>query len=144
MAFSFRLPDNLRSTDFKVFEALYKIMFGAIKKNINEITDLKDINRCPDYMLPELASSVGCPYLTNTSPYANRQLIKYWWVTIRSKGTESAIRTMAALGLLCYDSINTYVNDIVVYRQALIQIPHRQWACVVAIMMEIFCLDGMR
>ena len=76
MAFDFRLPEYMRSTDFKVFEGLFKILSGAIKFDIDEITDLKDVLSCPEHMLELLANSIGCPYFTETSPKINREIIR--------------------------------------------------------------------
>lgn len=104
MAFDFRLPESLRTTDFKVFEALFKIMFGAIKKDINGITDLKDINKCAEHMLPLLSNLVGCDYFSDTTPEVNRLIIKNWWWLMKNKGSISAIQTAASLGLVAYDA----------------------------------------
>lgn len=104
MAFDFRLPDYLRSTDFKTFEGAYKIMFGAIKKDINGITDLKDVDKCAEHMLPLLAGFIGCDYFSETTPEVNRLIIKNWWWLMKNKGTLRAIQTAASLGLIAYDN----------------------------------------
>lgn len=116
MAFDFRLPDYLRTTDFSVFEALYKILFGAIKKDIDGITELKCVDHCAEHMLPLLAHNVGCDYFSDTTPAVNRLIIKNWWWLMKNKGTIGALQTAASLGLIAYDAakFNT-VNDSIMY-----------------------------
>ena len=113
MAFDFRLPEYMRSTDFKVFEGLFKILSGAIKFDIDEITDLKDVLSCPEHMLELLANSIGCPYFTETSPKINREIIRQWWWMMRNKGTIDGLQTATSLGLMAYDSAKgTQLEDI--------------------------------
>jgi hypothetical protein len=115
MPFDLRFPDVLRSTDFKVFEAIYKIIFGSIKKDVDGITDLKNVERCAEHMLPLLAGSVGCDYFSDTTPAVNRLIIKNWWWLMKNKGTLSAIQTAASLGLIAYDNTRANVSGTIMY-----------------------------
>lgn len=96
------MPDCMRSTDFKTFEMLSNILFMGVKKNIDEITSLKDVENCPDRMLPLLSECVGFDYLSETTYSANRLIIKNWWWLMKNKGTIPAIEVAASLGLIAY------------------------------------------
>lgn len=111
MAFDFRLPDYFRTTDFSVFEALYKIMFGALKKDVDGITELKCVNHCAEHMLPLLAHNIGCDYFSETTPEVNRLILKNWWWLMKNKGTIGALQTAASLGLIAYDAAKGNLAD---------------------------------
>lgn len=98
------LPENLRTTDFKVFEALYNIVLETLKNDINRITDLKNVDKCVSHMLPYLSNSIGAPYFNDTTPEVNREIIKNWWWLMKNKGTLRALQTAALLGLMAFNA----------------------------------------
>lgn len=116
-----KLPEYLRSTDFKTFEGLMKVLFGSIKKDIDYIPELKDYENCPEHMLPILAQSIGCPYFNATTPYVNRLIIKNWWWMMKNRGTLPAIEMATSLAMLAYNKvlnsnqINIYGRTIELY-----------------------------
>ena len=99
-----RMPECLRSNDFKTFEGLLKLLGTSIKSDIDDITDLKDYSKCASHMLPLLAQSIGCPYFSNTTVDTNRLIIKNWWHMMRYKGTIPTLQLATSLALLAYDT----------------------------------------
>lgn len=103
MAFDFRLPESLRSTDFKTFEAIYKIVLSVAKRDIDNITLINDPAQCPPRVVELLAGKVGAEYYGFTSQLINREIIKNWWIAIRNKGTYFAMQLMASLALMTFN-----------------------------------------
>lgn len=99
-----RLPEYLRSTDFKTFEGLLKLLGITVKNDVDEITNLKDYSKCAEHMLPLLANYIGCPYFDKTTVYANRLIIKNWWHMMRTKGTLPTLQLAVSLALVAYDA----------------------------------------
>lgn len=115
--FEFRLPENMRTTDFKVFEALSGMLLTTIKNETDKITDLKDPYKTPDHMLPTLANFLGAFYESRTIPLVNRDLLYNWWWAIKNKGTRIAIEIMAALALKAYDAKSNNPNPLSMYNR---------------------------
>lgn len=115
MSFDCRLPDAYRSIDFKTFEALAKIVLGAIKGDINKITSINNASTCPDHLLPLLADKVGMPYFTETLPYVNRQIIKNWWWAIQHKGTEASMKMMSCFAIMTFIKTNSGIKSMLSY-----------------------------
>jgi hypothetical protein len=114
MAFDFRLPECMRSVDFRTFEGLYKICLGAIKHKIDAISNLNSADKCVVHMLPLLAGKLGMEYKNYATPDVNREIIRNWWWAIRHKGTEQSMKLMATLALLTF---NTNPEDMSLYSQ---------------------------
>jgi hypothetical protein len=106
------LPEVLRTTDFKVFEGMWKIVSGSVKADIDNITNLKDWEYCPDHILHLLAGSIGCPYFNETSIRANRYIIKNWWTLMKQKGTISSFILAVQLALLAYFESEGAISEI--------------------------------
>lgn len=115
----FRLPENLRSTDFKVFEALFNMLFSVIKNEVNQITNLKDPYKTPDHMLPTLADFLGAFYESRTIPSVNRDILNNWWWAIKNKGTQLSIEVMAALALKAYDARSNNPDPLSMYNRTI-------------------------
>lgn len=105
-----RFPECLRSTDFKTFEGLLKIMCGGLKDDIENITNLRDFSKCPDHMLPILCEYIGCPYFSEATVEVNRLILKNWWYLMRNKGTITAFQIATSLALLANDKYNNSVS----------------------------------
>lgn len=70
----------------KFLDAL-DIEVSAIEKKIQGITDLIDVDRCPDDKLPYLAAMTNCP-LVGADPASWRRQIRNWPWLLKLKGTE--------------------------------------------------------
>lgn len=115
MSFECRLPDAYRSVDFKTFEAIYKIVLGAVKKDIDNLTTINNPSLCVEHLLPLLAAKVGMPYFTETLPYVNRQILKNWWWAIQHKGTEASMKMMACFAIMSFITSKEGVKSMLSY-----------------------------
>ena len=81
-----------------------------IREKYGGLTDIVDIDRCPEIYLPYLAEAIQVP-LIGEDPVQWRRQIKAWPEILKMRGTEMSIRTM--LLSIGYDSvdIDTYWRD---------------------------------
>lgn len=114
-SFDVKLPNAYRSTDFKTFEGLAKMVLSVCKQDINDITVLNNADRCPEHFLPFLCSKIGMPYFKNAIPYVNRQMLKLWRWMIKHKGTEDAMRLMTSFALMSFSKSQEEVKTILYY-----------------------------
>lgn len=121
-AFDVRLPEAYRSTDFKTFEGLSKIILSEAKFDIDRLTRLNDSEHCPEHLLSLLCNKIGMPYFTNAIPAVNRQILRCWRWMIKNKGSQPAIKLMSSLAMMSFvenaEDISTiiyYTNTVDVY-----------------------------
>lgn len=114
-AFDVRLPEAYRSTDFKVFEGLGKIALGICKEDINNLSYLNSIEKCPDNLLPYLCKKIGMPYFSCAIPYLNRKMLSCWRWMIKNKGSYSALTLMAAFAVMSFTKTKEELKDDLFY-----------------------------
>lgn len=92
------------------FVDVLDVEFAGIEKSIKGITDLINVDKCPDDKLPYLAAQTNCP-LIGDDPVFWRKQIKNWPHILRLKGTKKSL----AIVLDSIDAkswnINTYFRD---------------------------------
>ena len=66
------------------------IEVNEIEKSITGITDLIDVDKCPDDKLPYLAYLTGCP-LPCSDPLIHRQMLRNWPWLLKIKGTNLSL-----------------------------------------------------
>ena len=83
---------------------------AALEKSVKGITDLTNVDKCPDDKLPYLAAQTNCP-LIGDDPKFWRKQIKNWPYILKFKGTERSLELV--LKSIEADSwnINTYFRD---------------------------------
>lgn len=94
------------SRDYQVFLKLLDLLIDAIKLDIDTFVNLINPDKCPNHMLPLLASYVGYKYDYNESYDTNRMIIKYFPYLIRNRGSEIGIRLATALSVNSVGKLN--------------------------------------
>lgn len=94
------------SRDYQVFLKLLDLLIDAIKLDTDTFVNLINPDRCPNHMLPLLASYVGYKYDYNESYDTNRMIIKYFPYLIRNRGSEIGIRLATALSVNSVGNLN--------------------------------------
>lgn len=87
------------SRDYQVFLKLIDLIINAVKLDTDAFVNLINCDKCPDHMLPILASYVGYKYDYKESFDSNRMIIKYYPYLIRNRGNEIGIRLATALSV---------------------------------------------
>lgn len=87
------------SRDYQAILKLLDLIINAIKSDIDNYVSLINPDRCPDHMLPLLASYVGYEYDPKESYEANRLIIKYYPYLIHNRGSETGITLATALSV---------------------------------------------
>lgn len=95
-----------RSRDYQVLLKLFEIVACVTKSDADNMINLLSADKCPDHMLPLLASYVGYEYDYNQSYDANRTIIRYYPQLIRNRGSERGIRLAAALSVNAIGAID--------------------------------------
>ncbi len=93
------------SRDYQAILKLFDLIINAIKSDIDNFVSLINPDRCPDHMLPLLASYVGYDYDTKESIEANRLIIKYYPYLIHNRGSETGITLATALSVNAIGSV---------------------------------------
>lgn len=93
------------SRDYQAILKLLDLIINATKSDIDNFVSLINPDRCPDHMLPLLASYVGYDYDIKESVDANRLIIKYYPYLIRNRGSETGITLATALSVNAIGSI---------------------------------------
>lgn len=94
------------SRDYQVFLKLLDLLIDAIKLDIDTFVNLINPDKCPNHMLPLLASYVGYKYDYNETYDTNRMIIKYFPYLIRNRGSEIGIRLATALSVNSVGKLN--------------------------------------
>lgn len=87
------------SRDYQAILKLLDLIINAIKSDIDNYVSLINPDRCPDHMLPLLASYVGYDYDPKESYDSNRLIIKYYPYLIHNRGSETGITLATALSV---------------------------------------------
>lgn len=87
------------SRDYQAILKLLDLIINAIKSDIDNYVSLINPDRCPDHMLPLLASYVGYDYDPKESYESNRLIIKYYPYLIHNRGSETGITLATALSV---------------------------------------------
>ena len=86
------------------------INVDEIEKSIKGITDLIDVDRCPDDKLPYLAYLTGCP-LPGNNPKIHRRLLRDWPYLLKIKGSNLSLDLyLNSIGALDH-KISEYFRD---------------------------------
>lgn len=94
------VPDTyIDSRDYQALLKILDILMNNIKSDNIHIIDAINPDKCPDHMLPLLASYVGYNYDYNESYDSNRIIIKNYPSLIRNRGNETGISLAAALSV---------------------------------------------
>lgn len=88
-----------QSRDIQAFCKLIDLLINDFKTNADYWIDLIDFDKCPDHLLPLLASYVGYKYDYSQSYDANRLIIKHYPEMIRNRGSEVGIKLATALSV---------------------------------------------
>ena len=86
------------------------VEIGGLEKKVRGITDLINIDKCPDDKLPYLAALINCPLIGNDPLFWRRQ-IRNWPYILKLKGTERSLELV--LDSIGADSwaIKTFFRD---------------------------------
>lgn len=98
-----------KSREYQVFCKLLDLVINASKSEVDNFVDLINPDKCPNHMLPLLASYVGYEYDYNESYDANRIIIKHYNNLIRNRGSAIGISLAVALAITAtgkFDDIN--------------------------------------
>lgn len=87
------------SRDYQVLLKLLDLVIVAAKSDSDNFINLINPDKCPDNMLPYLASYVGYKYDYNESYSANRIIIKYYNQLIRNRGNKVGILLACTLAI---------------------------------------------
>lgn len=87
------------SREYQVFLKLLDLVINASKSEVDNFVDLINPDKCPNHMLPLLASYVGYEYDYNESYDANRIIIKHYNSLIRNRGSAIGISLAVALSI---------------------------------------------
>ena len=83
---------------------------SALEKAIQGITDLIDVDKCPDDKLPYLAALTGCP-LSGITPASQRRMLRNWPWLLKIKGTNLSLEVyLNSIGAMDH-RIPTYFRD---------------------------------
>ena len=86
------------------------INVDEIEKSIAEITDLINVDKCPDDKLPYLAYLTGCP-LPGNNPKIHRRLLRDWPYLLKIKGSNLSLDLyLNSIGAVNH-KINEYFRD---------------------------------
>jgi len=86
------------------------VSVDEIEKSIKGITDLINVDRCPDDKLPYLAYLTGCP-LPGCNPKIHRRLLRDWPYLLKIKGTNLSLNLyLNSIGAVNH-KINEYFRD---------------------------------
>lgn len=87
------------SRDYQVLLKLLDLVVVASKADSDNFINLINPDKCPDKMLPYLASYVGYNYDYNETYDANRVIIKYFNQLIRNRGNRVGILLACTLAI---------------------------------------------
>ena len=96
--------DLTRFTDVLDFEIKY------LERSTRGITDLINIDRCPDDKLPYLAAIINCP-LIGDDPVFWRKQIRNWPYILRLKGTQRSLELVLNSIDVESSEIKTFFRD---------------------------------
>ena len=85
------------SRDYQSILKLLDLLLTAIKEGIDDMLQIFDPMKCPEQLLPLLASLVGYQYDIKETVQANRIIIDNYQQIIHNRGSEIGIKTAAAL-----------------------------------------------
>lgn len=88
-----------KSREYQVFCKLLDLVINASKSEVDNFVNLINPDKCPDHMLPLLASYVGYNYDYNERYSANRIIIKHYNNLIRNRGNQIGIGLAIALAI---------------------------------------------
>lgn len=105
------------SADFRFFKQLIAACLNKIQYDTENLYDVYDSQRCPDWLLWMLGDTMGYKYDDRLSTAFNRLVLLYFMSMIRNKGSKDGV-TLAAEVNLAQFSLNEYAksNDILYNR----------------------------
>lgn len=98
-----------KSREYQVFLKLLDLVINASKSEVDNFLNLINPDKCPDHMLPLLASYVGYEYDYNEKYSSNRVIIKHFNELIRNRGNSIGIGLAIALAITAtgaFDDVN--------------------------------------
>lgn len=93
------------SRDYQAILKLLDLILTAIKENIDDLLQIYDPEKCPEQLLPLLASFVGYEYDIKETVQANRLIIANYQNIIHNRGSETGITIAAALSFNAADKV---------------------------------------
>ena len=92
------------------FTQALDVEFAEFERQISALTDLINVDKCPDDKLVYLAALTGCP-LIGTDPVFWRRQIKSWPDVLKLKGTKRSLElVLKTIGAESWN-ISTYFRD---------------------------------
>lgn len=103
------LPSFMTETDLDVFIKLITYMFGDLIEQGSTLPNEIDIDKCSDEHLKELAKLVKYPWNNALTASQQREMIKYWLLIKKNRGT--AFSYVNLIRLFGKDSDSIYSNS---------------------------------
>ena len=88
-----------KERDIQVFTKLLDIILSVCKYDIDNIGNVYDANKCPEQLLPLLASTLNYKYNFNDTVTANRKIIDVFTLMEKNRGSEVGLLMATALSL---------------------------------------------
>lgn len=85
------------SRDYQAILKLLDLLLTAVKEETDDLQQILDPERCPEQLLPLLASYVGYEYDPKETVKANRLIISNYQNIIHNRGSETGITIACAL-----------------------------------------------
>lgn len=102
------VPSFLTETDLNVFIELISYIFGDLIDNTDKMPWEIDIDKCSEENLVHLSKLVKYPWNNALTPEQQREIIKYWMLLKRNRGT--AFSYINLIRLFGKDSTTYYSN----------------------------------
>lgn len=88
-----------KERDIQVFTKLLDIILSVCKYDIDNIGNVYDANKCPEQLLPLLASTLNYKYNFNDTVTANRKIIDVFTIMEKNRGSKVGLLMATALSL---------------------------------------------
>lgn len=105
------------SADFRFFVEWFSKCIGKIQYDIENIPDLYDPIRCPDWLLWMLAESMGFKYDDRLPTAFNRLVLVYFMSMIRNKGSKDGVTLAAETNLAQFNIIEYGKEKDILYNR---------------------------
>lgn len=105
------------SADFRFFLDWFDKTIGKIQYDIENIPDLYDPTRCPDWLLWMLADSMGFKYDDRLPTSFNRLVLVYFMSMIRNKGSKDGVTLAAETNLAQFNILDYGKEKDILYNR---------------------------
>lgn len=94
------------SADFRFFMRWFEDALSKVQYDTENIPDLYDPIRCPEWLLWMLADTMGFKYDDRLTPAYNRLVLVYFMSMIRNKGSKDGVTLAAEVNLAQFNILN--------------------------------------